>query len=71
MNRQLPHRLLAGRVRLHDVGEAAGEVLDALGVALDSEHLDPVPLELEGQRLAEAAEAEHDHAAGVGDVLSQ
>ena len=48
-----------------------GEVLDALGVALDSEHLDPVPLELEGQRLAEAAEAEHDHAAGVGDVLSQ
>ena len=61
---ELAHRLLAGRVRLDDVGEDAGELLDDPRVGVDSEHLVAHADQRGGEPAAEAAETDHDELLG-------
>ncbi len=61
---ELPHRLLARRVGLDDVGEHAGEVLDDPRVRVDAEHFVAHADERGGEAPAEAAEPDDDELPG-------
>ena len=70
MHAELAHRLLVGGVGLHDVGQPAGQRLDGAGVGVDAEHLGAPGHQLQGEGLAESAEADHgDGALGAGVLL--
>ena len=63
-------RMRVREVRL-DYGDALGPALHEARVAVNGEHLDVHGVERVCDRGAEAAEADHEHAARVGVVLSQ